>query len=135
MRGVRTMRSYIRDNPFTYIHPTNEELEPFLGPKWCIARNTAAMRERYPGSNIISQAKYKKAEQKAIEARGYARLAEKAIRDLLILLGHSIAAQHGLRDCVEYDPAGRFIIAGRDVLGEIPEVATAREILTKARTP
>jgi len=67
--------------PFDY-HPADvAELAPFLGRGWAICRNTPANRERY--TRCITPKQYRDAEAAVIEARGYARPAEKVIRDLV----------------------------------------------------
>ena len=68
------------ERPFDYFPATADELEPFIGRSWAICRNTPANRERY--EHCITPKQYADAERKAIEARGWARPAEKVIRDL-----------------------------------------------------
>lgn len=112
--------------PYDYCHPTNAELAPFIGEKWVLGRTTARLRERYPDSNIISEKQYRTAIVKAIEARGWARPAEKALRDLLELLGRTVATQNGARIP---GSDGIVIVGGRNILGELPEVTLARSII------
>ena len=70
--------------PFDY-HPADvAELAPFLGRGWAICRDTPANRARY--TRCITQRQYAAAKAAAIEARGYARPAEKVIRDLMCLV-------------------------------------------------
>ena len=104
--------SYAERRPFEYAHPSCEELEPFLGKKWVIGRNTASLRLRYPNSRIVTRKHYAAAEAAAIEARGWARPVEKTIRELIdLVLIHNAQAVHG------------------------ETIAAAREILKQARIP
>lgn len=104
--------------PFDYARPTGAELEPFIGKLWVVGRNTAAMRARYPGATIVSPAAFARAEAKVIEARGYAREAEKVILDL-------VATVKNLQP--------RYM--GRDLAEEWPEIVAARRVLAEARVP
>ena len=101
-------------NPFAYCHPTPDELAPFLGRNWVIARRSPAIKRRY-GEDVqcITPLRYDTAVAAAIEARGWARPAERIIRDLLRVV----------------HPYG---VAERDMR---PEVVAALEILKHARKP
>lgn len=83
-------------NPFDYHEPTVTELEPFLGSRWAICRNTPANRERY--GRCLTPRQYADAQAAAIKARGYTRPVELVIRDLVeaiaVLQGHTGPAQH-----------------------------------------
>lgn len=109
---TRSPSEYQQRRPFDYIHLSMKELEPFLGEKWVLARATKRMREKYPDHTFISQKTYNEAVRKAFDARGYARLAEKAIRDLLLIIEGDSTPKH-------YDLT----------------ITAAHEILAKARTP
>lgn len=113
---IPVLETYEQRCPFDYISPTNAELAPFIGQKWCVGIATRRLRERYPNSNIVSPAKYREAERKAIEARGWARPAEKTILDLINLVKYHWPVQEKT-----YETA--------------PEITAARAILAKARVP
>jgi len=102
------------DRPFDYIDPTPLELEPFLGDSWAICRNTPANRERY--KRCITPKQYAEAQRKALDARGYARPAEKVIRDLIKII----------QDKWPEDARQMFLYN--------PVIAEACAILEKART-
>lgn len=117
------LEPYENRKPFNYLFPTNAELAPFIGAKWVVGKNTAKMRERHPNYNIVSPAKYKEAERQVIEARGYARLVEKVILDLIGLVGNltEIGVHYGAN--IHRNPEQQ------------DAVILAREILKKAREP
>jgi hypothetical protein len=106
-------------NPFRYAEPTAGEISAVLGgKKWVIARRTPRIVERY-GEDVVcvSQQAYKKAEAKAIEARGWARPCELVIRKILVLTG--------LERINASDPADDAMLM----------LTEAKALLEKARNP
>ena len=74
--------------PFDYAQPTPNEMSLAIGSKkWCIARRSPRIVERY-GEDVvcISPQGYAKAEAKAIANRGWARPCELVVIDMLGLL-------------------------------------------------
>ncbi len=110
--------------PFDYNSASVDELAPFLGRKWTVCRATSANRERY--IRCITPKQYRDAEAKAIEARGYARPAERMIRDLIALWE---------RTAIAYIGAAGAEYLGRNIGDGVPEIEAARTVLTKARVP
>lgn len=127
-----------RDQTFDYVHPSVDELAPFIGRNWVIARQTDRILRQYgPTVNCLSPAAYEAAVVKAIAARGYARPVEKVISDLIRLAGQLLATQDGGPQPEESTPefAWRLVRYGRDVLHDMPAVRAARAALQQSRKP
>ena len=120
--------------PFDYAHPTVAELSATIGGPWVIARNTPAMREKYPVSKLLTPKQYKNAERCAIEARSWARPADIVIRNLIIKTAAIAAARINMRPVRSDDLAIVCTLPymGRDALEDYPEVIAARALLAQS---
>lgn len=115
--------SYATERPFDYAHPTPDELRAVLGSRnWVIARRTPRIVARY-GEDVLclSPKAYAKAEAEAIARRGWARYAEKVIRDLMDLIPENVT---------------NGSLGFETTYGKVaPAFAAAREVLALAKKP
>lgn len=52
-----------------FVYPTNEELAPFIGARWAIARKTAANIRKHAGARLLTRAEFQAAQDMAVAAR------------------------------------------------------------------